>query len=42
MKLINFILWLSAGALIGWFAGWMAEAERRRIITTPITINQPE
>lgn len=32
MKLINFILWLSAGAFIGWMAGRMAEAQRKRIV----------
>ena len=30
MKLMNFILWLTAGAIIGWIAGWMAEAEHSR------------
>jgi len=30
MKLINFIVWLSAGAVIGWFAQWMVKAEHRR------------
>jgi hypothetical protein len=42
MKLINFILWLSAGAFIGWIAGWMAEAERRRLNITPVAIDLPD
>jgi uncharacterized membrane protein YeaQ/YmgE (transglycosylase-associated protein family) len=31
MNLINFLVWLSAGAIIGWFASRMVEAERKRI-----------
>jgi hypothetical protein len=31
MNLINFIVWLSAGAVIGWFASRMVQAEQRRI-----------
>lgn len=42
MKLVNFILWLCAGAFIGWFAGWMAETERRRLRETPVSIDPPE
>jgi hypothetical protein len=30
MNLINFIVWLSAGAVIGWFASRMVKAEHRR------------
>jgi hypothetical protein len=30
MNLINFIVWLSTGAVIGWFASCMVEAEHRR------------
>jgi hypothetical protein len=30
MNLINFIVWLSAGAVIGWFARNMIEVERKR------------
>jgi hypothetical protein len=30
MNLINLIVWLSAGAVIGWFASRMVEVERRR------------
>jgi len=30
MNLINFILWLSAGAVIGWFASRMVQAEHGR------------
>jgi hypothetical protein len=29
MNLINLIVWLSAGAVIGWFANRMVEAEHR-------------
>jgi hypothetical protein len=31
MNLVNFIVWLSAGAVIGWFASRMVEAEQKRI-----------
>jgi hypothetical protein len=31
MNLINFIVWLSAGAVIGWFASRMVEVEHRRM-----------
>jgi hypothetical protein len=31
MNLLNFMVWLSAGAIIGWFAREMVEAEHRRI-----------
>ena len=31
MDLINFIVWLSAGAVIGWFASRMVEVEKRRV-----------
>jgi len=30
MNLLNFIAWLTAGAVIGWFASRMVEAERRQ------------
>jgi uncharacterized membrane protein YeaQ/YmgE (transglycosylase-associated protein family) len=30
MNLVNFIVWLSAGAVIGWFASRMIQAENRR------------
>jgi hypothetical protein len=30
MNLINFIVWLSAGAVIGWFASRMVHLEHRR------------
>lgn len=30
MKLINFIVWLSAGAVVGWFASRMVQLENRR------------
>lgn len=31
MNLLNFIVWLSIGAVIGWFASRMIQAESRRI-----------
>jgi len=31
MNLINFIVWLSAGAVIGWFASRMVQAEHKQI-----------
>jgi hypothetical protein len=30
MKLFNFIVWLSTGAVIGWFAQWMVKTEHRQ------------
>jgi hypothetical protein len=30
MELINFIVWLTAGAVIGWFANRMVTAQHRR------------
>jgi hypothetical protein len=32
MKLLNFVVWLSAGAVIGWFASQMARLEQKRIL----------
>ncbi len=29
MNLVNFIVWLSAGAVVGWFASRMVKAERK-------------
>jgi hypothetical protein len=37
VNLVNFILWLSVGAVIGWFASRMLELEQTRIIK-PIPI----
>jgi len=31
MNLTNFILWLSVGAVIGWFASRMAKRENMRV-----------
>jgi len=31
MNLTNFILWLSVGAVIGWFASRMVKAEQKLI-----------
>ena len=36
MNFVNFIVWLSAGAIVGWFASRMVEAERRRAIESQI------
>ncbi len=30
MNLVNFIVWLSAGAVIGWFASRMVQIEQNR------------
>ena len=30
MNLLNFLVWLSAGAIIGWFASQMVTAEHRQ------------
>ncbi|MEN6482532.1 MAG: hypothetical protein ABFD29_10220 [Anaerolineaceae bacterium] len=30
MNFFNFITWLTTGAIIGWFASRMVEAERKR------------
>ena len=38
MNLINLIVWLSAGAVIGWFASRMVQAERKQI-QKPVTPN---
>jgi hypothetical protein len=32
MNFINFIAWLTAGAVIGWFARNMVEIERKRVM----------
>jgi uncharacterized membrane protein YeaQ/YmgE (transglycosylase-associated protein family) len=32
MNFTNFIIWLTAGAIVGWFASKMVEAERKRIV----------
>jgi hypothetical protein len=31
MRLFNFIVWLSAGAVIGWFASQMVAAELKQV-----------
>lgn len=31
MRLFNFLVWLTTGALIGWFAGRLVSAENLRI-----------
>jgi hypothetical protein len=37
MNLMNFIVWLSAGAVIGWLARRMVEVENKRVYV-PIPI----
>lgn len=34
MYLVNFIVWLSAGAVIGWFASRMVQAQSKRMPKT--------
>jgi hypothetical protein len=43
MKLINFLVWLSAGAFIGWFARRMVDVEHRQILKTgqPVKVSAP-
>jgi len=36
MNFVNFIVWLFAGEIIGWFTSQMVEAERRRVVETLI------
>jgi hypothetical protein len=40
MNLFNFIIWLSAGAVIGWFASRMVQAEKKRIYIPMSSVNQ--
>lgn len=40
MNLINFIVWLSAGAVIGWFASRMIEIEQRRRTAQILSIEE--
>jgi len=45
MDLINFIVWLTAGAVVGWFANRMVKAQhvRRRVARpTPSEEGSPE
>ena len=32
MNFLNFVAWLTAGAVIGWFASRMVEVEKRRVL----------
>jgi len=32
MNFINFVAWLTAGAVIGWFASRMVDVEKRRVL----------
>jgi len=36
MRLINFILWLSVGAIIGWFAGQMLKVTKQTVVVEPV------
>lgn len=43
MELIKFIMWLSAGAVIGWFASRIVSIERRRIVKpNPVIVSTIE
>jgi uncharacterized membrane protein YeaQ/YmgE (transglycosylase-associated protein family) len=39
MNFIKFIVWLSAGAIIGWFASRMVDIERRQAAEKTISID---
>jgi hypothetical protein len=39
MNFINFMVWLSAGAMIGWFASRMVQMERKRLSNSSSTVN---
>jgi len=41
MKLVTFILWLSTGAVVGWFAGRMASLERRQVHNQTAIMEKP-
>lgn len=36
MRLINFILWLSVGAIIGWFAGQILKERKQTVMIEPV------
>ncbi len=36
MNFVNFIVWLFAGAIIGWFASRMVQAQRRQFVQSQI------
>jgi hypothetical protein len=40
MNLINFIVWLSAGAVIGWFASRMIEIEQRQRTARILSVDE--
>jgi hypothetical protein len=40
MELIKLIMWLSAGAVIGWFASSMVRVERRLRLHKPLSSEQ--
>lgn len=44
MDLINFVVWLTVGAVIGWFAKRMttAQHDRRAAKPTPTEVGSPE
>jgi hypothetical protein len=41
MKLINFLVWLSAGAFVGWFARRMVDVENRQIHKDVLPVKVP-
>lgn len=36
MRLINFIVWLTVGAIIGWFAGQILKERKQTVKIEPI------
>jgi uncharacterized membrane protein YeaQ/YmgE (transglycosylase-associated protein family) len=36
MRLIKFILWLSVGAIIGWFAGQILKERKQTVLIEPV------
>ncbi len=36
MRLINFILWLSVGAIIGWVAGQILKENKETVLIEPV------
>lgn len=41
MNFFNFVAWLTAGAIVGWFARRMIEAEHNRVVI-PVSIQDLE
>jgi len=42
MRLLNFIVFLTAGALMGWLAGRMIEAENSRLVKVNMDYNDSD